>query len=260
MKELFKIISCPVYVIICMLCFSCSDSSDDILNPDSSDDKVVEEVLNKASISWNSSVEHIKKQMKGYTLVDSDVDFLKFTDKNGVLTISYSFTNDSLKATAAVAPKISEIDLSSYLQGYAELGGLSTKQVLYNTSKNTMCFSYDSTIDDTEYTIIGFTPINSSLYANVEPIIVSTIEATNIKTTSATIKGAISGVSKTYTCGVRYSTDKTFATSKTKTTKSRGEFSLSISSLTKNATYYFKCYSIVDGVTYEGEVMEFKTL
>ena len=79
MKELFKTISCPVYVIICMLCFSCSDSSDDILNPDSSDDKVVEEVLNKASISWNRSVEHIKKQMKGYTLVDSDVDFLKFT-------------------------------------------------------------------------------------------------------------------------------------------------------------------------------------
>ena len=175
MKEFFKIISCPVYVIICMICFSCSDSSDDILNPDSSDDKVVEEVLNKASISWNSSVEHIKKHMKGYTLVDSDVDFLKFTDKNGVLTISYSFTNDSLKATAAIAPKISEIDLSSFLQGYSELGGLSTKQVLYNTSKNTMCFSYDSTIDDTEYTIIGFTPINSSLYANVEPIIVSTI-------------------------------------------------------------------------------------
>ena len=51
-----------------------------------------------------------------------------------------------------------------------------------------------------------------------------------------------------------------FATSKTKTTTSKGDFSLSISSLTKSTTYYFKCYSIVDGVTYEGEVMEFTTL
>lgn len=260
MKELFKIMSYPIYVIACILCFSCSDSSDDILNLDSPDDKVVEEVLKKACISWNGSVEQIKKHMKGYTLVDSDADFLKYTDKNGVLTISYSFTNDSLKATAAIAPKISEVDLSSFLHGYSELGGLSAKQVLYNTSNNTMCFSYDSTIDETEYTIIGFTPINSNLYANVEPIIVTTVEATNVKTTSATIKGSISGVSKTYTCGVRYSTDKTFATSKTKTTTSKGDFSLSISSLTKSTTYYFKCYSIVDGVTYEGKIMEFTTM
>ena len=88
MKELLKIISCPIYLIVCLLCFSCSDSSDDILNPESPDNKVMEEVLNKASISWNSSAEQIKKHMKGYTLVDSDVDFLKYTDKNGVLTIS----------------------------------------------------------------------------------------------------------------------------------------------------------------------------
>ena len=177
---------------------------------------------------------------------------------------STSIGSPAILSSSMIVPgaksKISEIDLSSYLQGYSELGGLSTKQVLYNTSNNTMCFSYDSTIDETEYTIIGFTPINSNLYASIEPIIVSTIEATNIKKTSATIKGSISGVSKTYTCGVRYSTDKTFATSKTKTTTSKGDFSLSISSLTKSTTYYFKCYSIVDGVTYEGEVMEFTTL
>lgn len=260
MKELFKIISHPIYVIVCMLCFSCGDSSDDIYNPHSPEDKVADEVLNMASIAWNSSVEQIKKHMKGYTLVDSDADYLKYTDKNDALIISYSFTNDSLKATAAMTPKISGIDLSSYLQGYLELGGLSTKQVLYNTSNNTMCFSYYSTINDTEYTIIGFTPINSNLYAIVESIIVTTVEATNVKTTSATIKGIISGVSKTCTCGVRYSTDKNFATSKTKTTTSKGDFSLNISSLTKSTTYYFKCYSIVDGITYEGEVMELTTL
>lgn len=239
---------------------SCSDDSDDILSDNPSDEEVVEAVLNKASTSWNSSVEQIKKHMNGYTLVDSDEDFLQYTDKTGLLTISYSFSNDSLMTTATIVPKLSDIDLTPYLQGYISLGELSSKHVYYNNSANTMCFSYNTKDEETDYTVLGFTPITSNLYENVEPIMVTTGEATKIGTTYATIKGSISGVAKSYTCGVRYSTDREFAASSTKTTTSRGDYSVKISGLKRNTLYYFQCYGIVDGISYYGDTMSFSTL
>lgn len=239
---------------------SCSDDSDDILSDNPSDGEVIEVVLNKASTSWNSSVEQIKKHMNGYPLVDSDEDFLQYTDKTGLLTISYSFSNDSLMATATIVPKLSDIDLTPYLQGYTSLGELSSKHVYYNNSANTMCFSYNTKDEETDYTVLGFTPIKSNLYATVKPIIITTSEATYIGTTYATIKGSISGVTKSCTCGVRYSTDREFTTSSTKTTTSRGDYSVKISSLKRNTLYYFQCYAIVDGITYYGDTMSFTTL
>lgn len=148
--------------------YSCSDDPDDILSGNPSDEEVVDVVLNKASTEWNSSVEQIKKHMNGFTLVDSDKDFLQYTDKKGLLTISYSFSNDSLMATATIVPKLSDLDLTPYLQGYTSLGELSSKHVYYNNSANTMCFSYSTKNEETEYTVLGFTPITSSLYPNVK--------------------------------------------------------------------------------------------
>lgn len=261
MKNLIQILYGILICITLNFVFSsCSDDPDDILSDNPTDEEVVDVVLNKASTAWNSSVEQIKKHMNGYTLVDSDEDFLQYTDKKGLLTISYSFSNDSLMATATIVPKLSDIDLTPYLQGYTSLGELSSKHVYYNNSANTMCFSYNIKEGETYYTVLGFTPITSKLYANVEPIIITTSEATNIGTTYATIKGSISGVTKSYTCGVRYSTDREFTTSSSKTTTSRGDYSVKISSLKRNTLYYFQCYGIVDGITYYGDIMSFTTL
>lgn len=244
---------------ICVLS-SCSDDPDDILSDNPSDEEVVEVVLNKASTSWNSSVEQIKKHMNGYHLVDSDENFLQYTDKSGLMTISYSFSNDSLMATATIVPQLSDIDLAPYLQGYTSLGELSSKHVYYNNSVNTMCFSYNTKNEETYYTVLGFTPITSDLYATVNPIIVTTSESTNIGATYTTIKGSISGVAKSCTCGVRYSTDREFTTSSSRTTTSKGDYSVRISSLKRNTLYYFQCYCVVDGITYYGDTMSFTTL
>ena len=235
MKNFIQLL-CGILLCITLNCFfsSCSDNSDDRL----SDEEVVEAVLNKASTAWNSSVEQIKKHMNGYILVDSDENFLQYTDKKGLVTT----------------------ELTPYLQGYTSLGELSSKHVYYNNSANTMCFSYNTKKEETDYTVLGFAPITSNEYPNVEPIIITTSEATNIGTTYATIKGSISGVTKSYTCGVRYSTDKEFTTSNTKTTTSKGDYSVKISSLKRNTLYYFQCYGIVDGITYYGEIMSFTTL
>lgn len=257
MKNFIQLL-CGILLCITLNCFfsSCSDNSDDRL----SDEEVVEAVLNKASTAWNSSVEQIKKHMNGYILVDSDENFLQYTDKKGLVTISYGFSNDNLMATVTIVPKLSDTELTPYLQGYTSLGELSSKHVYYNNSANTMCFSYNTKKEETDYTVLGFAPITSNEYPNVEPIIITTSEATNIGTTYATIKGSISGVTKSYTCGVRYSTDKEFTTSNTKTTTSKGDYSVKISSLKRNTLYYFQCYGIVDGITYYGEIMSFTTL
>lgn len=255
MKKLIQIFY-GILLCVTLNCFisSCSDDSNDLPNNDPADI-----VLKKASISWNSSVEQIKNHMNGYTLVEADENFLQYTDNAGS-TISYSFSNDSLIATVSIFPKLSDIDLKHYLQGYTILGELSSKNVYYNSTVNAMCFTYDVTDDETDYTVLGFTPITSNLYANVDPIIVTTKEATNIGTTYATIKGSIAGVSKSCTCGVRFSTDKNFESSSTKETTSRGNFSLKISYLKKKTVYYFQCYGIVDDIPYYGDVMSFTTL
>lgn len=261
MEKIFR----TIYIIsLCVtlnyLFSSCSDDSNGSISDNTSDEEIIEIVLNKASTSWNSSVEQIKKHMNGYTLVDSDEDFLQYTDKKGLLTISYSFSNDSLMATAAIVPTLSNEDLTSYLQGYTSLGELSYKHVYYNYSANTMCFSYDTKDGETDYTILGFTPIKSNLYANVSPIIITTSEATNIGATYVTIKGSLSGVTKSYTCGVRYSTDREFTKSSTKTTTSRGDYSIKILRLNRNTLYFYQCYCIIEGLTYYGDILSFTTL
>ncbi len=260
MDAVINKIAIVILTIVCCLCYSCSKDDFEELGNNPSDEQVVEAALNKASLSWNSSVEQIKKQMNGYTIVEQSDDFLQFTNPSNVLTISYGFVNDSLRATVTMMPKLLESDMSSYLNGYTYLAELSSKNVYYNESVNSMCFSYETSDDNVEYTVLGFTPIESDLYTSVNPIIVTTIEAVNIGTTYSTIKGSISGVTKSYTCGVKYSTDSSFSSSKTKTTTSKDDYSVKITSLKRNTTYYFQCYAVVDGISYFGETMTFTTL
>lgn len=248
------------FIILSCMYSSCSDDSEDILDITSSDEEIIDAVLNMASTSWNSTVEQIKHHMNGYTLVDSDENFLQYIDKSGLVTISYTFSNDCLMATATIVPKLSETDLSSSLQGYNYLGDLSSKHIYYSESLNTMCFSYNTSDNNADYTVLGFTPITSELYPTVELIYVESGNPINIGSTYVTITGFVSGVTKKCTCGVRYSTDFEFPTYSSKTTTSNGDFSIKISGLQKNTRYYYQCYTIVDGITYYGGTRGFMTL
>ena len=97
-------------------------------------------------------------------LIDSDIDFLQYRDNRSAINYSYSFVNDSLRASIVIAPKLSNDILSFNLTGYENLGELSTKNVYHNNSKNTMCISYDIESEENEYSVIGFTPITSTLF------------------------------------------------------------------------------------------------
>ena len=235
-RNIYRILTC---ISVCFIISSCSDDEPEY-NP--SDDKVVNTILSKACTEWNSSKEQIQKHMKGYSLVDSDENFLQYSDKNGAITVSYDFINDSLRATAAIVPKLSDSDITPYLDDYVDFAELSSKKIYYNSQQNTMCFSYETEVQDVEYTVIGFTPIISNLYASVQPIIVTTIEASDISRTSCRIYGSVSGIGKSCTCGVRYSTNADLSPYSTKTSTSRGDFSLRVSGLSRNTTYYCQCY------------------
>lgn len=154
------------YILISVILnnFFISCNNDDKFDEYSSDESIVENILDNAYTVWNTSKNQVQEQMNGYVLVDSDVDYFQYTDKNRLIKLSYSFVNDSLRATVAIAPKISDNALSYNLEEYENLGELSSKNIHYNTSKNIMCFSYDILSDDAEYSVIGFTPIVSNLY------------------------------------------------------------------------------------------------
>ncbi len=144
-------------------CMSCND--EDLPAESYSDESIIENILDNTYTVWNASKNQVQEQMNDYMLVDSDLDFLQYTDQNGLIKLSYSFVNDSLRATVVIAPKLSNNILSdNLLEEYEILGELSSKNVYYNTSKNTMCFSYDLLSGDTEYSVMGFTPIISNLY------------------------------------------------------------------------------------------------
>lgn len=151
-----------IFIIFNNFFISCND--DDMLENIQTDDSIVENILDNACTVWCASRNDVKEQMNGYVLIDSDADFLQYTDQSRKIRLSYDFINDSLRATVAIAPKLTNNPLLSYLKEYKSLGELSSKEVYYNTSKNTMCFSYDALLNDTEYSIIGFSPIISNLY------------------------------------------------------------------------------------------------
>lgn len=152
-----------MFIIFNSVCESCKDDNN-ILDDVDSEESVVENILDNAYTVWNASKNEVQEQMNVYELVDSDADYLQYVDQDRVIKLSYSFVNDSLRAAVAIAPKLTNNVLSSCLKGYDCLGKLSSKDVYYNTSKNTMCFSYDVLSADSEYSIMGFVPIISDLY------------------------------------------------------------------------------------------------
>ena len=149
-------------VIFNNICISCND--DDMLDDIHSDEGIVKNILDNACTLWNASKNDVQEQMTDYVLINSDADFLQYTDQSRKIRLSYNFVNDSLQATVAIAPKLTNNPLLSCLKDYESLGELSSKDIYYNTSKNTMCFSYEVQSNDTEYSIMGFSPIVSNLY------------------------------------------------------------------------------------------------
>ena len=128
---------------------------------------------------------------------------------------------------------------------------------------NTTYYYRAYAVDAGEYKygeIYSFKTESSSTNPN-SSISVTTGEAKSITYSSVTLSGAITGANQSLTCGIIYGTSSSLSfTSGTKiSTTSNGEFSLSITELNANTTYYYCAYVIVDGEYKYGAVNSFNT-
>lgn len=131
----------------------------------SSETAVIEGMIADAHTIWHIPESQVQEKMADFRLVDSDSDFLLYETRSGMIRVAYSFVDDCLQAMAVIMPKSSGTILSGNLLGkYENLGELSSKTVYHNDSENTMCFLYETASGDTEYTVMGFTPIVSDLF------------------------------------------------------------------------------------------------
>ena len=95
----------------------------------------------------------------------------------------------------------------------------------------------------------------------VVPITVTTGEATNITSESATLSGVVVGASQAINCGIIYGT----ASDITSLNNNRdggyydGAYSIDVSYLQPGTTYYYCAYAIIDGEEQYGEVLSFTT-
>ncbi|MBR4845620.1 MAG: hypothetical protein IKU98_04275 [Bacteroidaceae bacterium] len=90
---------------------------------------------------------------------------------------------------------------------------------------------------------------------------VTTGDATDITDSGATLSGTVGNSDKSVTCGIIYGISSTLsATSGTmESTSSSGEFSVNVTGLSANTTYYYCAYAVVDGEYRYGEVLSFTT-
>lgn len=94
-----------------------------------------------------------------------------------------------------------------------------------------------------------------------KPITISTGEAIDVTDYSVTLSGCVSHTIKALTCGIIYGTDRNLTeTSGDKvSTTSTGEYSINVSSLDYNTTYFYRAFAIVDGQFVYGEIKSFTT-
>ena len=111
--------------------------------------------------------------------------------------------------------------------------------------------------DHSEYRYYGLTV--RPVYVGVSA---TTGNATDITDYSATLSGTVNNAYKSVTCGIIYGTSSTLSsTSGTKkSTTSSSEFSVNVTGLSPNTTYYYRAYVVADDGEYNyGEVFLFTT-
>ena len=92
-------------------------------------------------------------------------------------------------------------------------------------------------------------------------VTITTLSASDVTATSATLKGWINSSNSQLPCGFIYGTSSelTAEVGKDVSTTANGDFTASISNLNSNITYYYRAYVIIDGEYRYGKVLSFTT-
>ena len=254
-----------LFILVSLLVASCHDDEPNTpaLEPNSPiNTEDVDKVLKNATTEWGLSSEAVIKHMDGYIRITStEKEILLFKPEKGEQRISYRFSDDKLIATAILLPTTStDIEYQSLLNGYKHLGKLNDGDIYENTSVNTMASVWIPVEGNSSYSAIGFAPMTYNNYGADSSITVTTGDVTSIDTKTATISGSLMGVTANVEVGILYGTESTLTEQNNKqSTTSRSNYSVTLTGLSSNTTYYYRAYAIVDEIYYYGDVMTFKT-
>lgn len=217
------------------------------------------------------------KNSIGMKLSSNQLNFTTITSKTAVNTLAVSQI-DVVTGKAQFNGEITKVGSPAYTEkGFCynkngEPTVSDTKVTVSSTSGGAYSYSCAGLSSNTTYYVRAYAIQSGKIYygtsvtfsTDMSTTSVSTSGATNVTPSSATLNGSIVKVgSPAYTeKGFCYSTSSNPTINNTKKTVSgtgEGNYSLSISGLSYNTTYYYKAYAIQNGTTIYGTEASFNT-
>lgn len=235
---------------------SCSDESENITEP-IVNGQVSEKILASVCTNWNSSTDYVKASMENYSIDYESNEILTFSNENVSHKICYEFTGNQLRTALISIPAESSENISGIydMTGYKYMGNVDGAKIYTSSDKNTMGIIMNRNDEGKDYTVIGFTPLESDLFSKFEPIEITTLEADEISRDGFTMKATIAGLEENTLVYFELSQSLDMNQAKLYSVNSTNSIaSKSVSNLTPNIDYYYRPYIIYDDIRYEGEI------
>lgn len=238
---------------------SCSDDKEKDIN-----EIIVNQLsdgLKDVCLEWDTDASTVENKMSRYDNVHSDSETMTFANKDRSTIITYEFDSNGLVAAmVAFNNTMDEEVVSSKLKGYDYIGRLDGNAIYKNDANHTICNFYTTQFDDTEYSVVGFTPSSSTNYDQYEPIYVSLDEISDITASTAIVKATLSGDVKPTIVGVFISEDENFSSKKSISgSSSNGVITVNMKNLTHDTKYWYYAYAIVDNITHKSNTSSFES-
>ena len=258
-----KIIIKCIFGLSCLFTTACDEYYEVTNDRGGTSPQETVDLIKKASIKWGMSRDSLIQHMSGYSKVtETNNNILVFRDSKNKQAISYLLKDERLCATTIVMPCLSEETASMpILSGYEYCGRLAQADIYERMDNNTMAAVWDVIENDSSFSAFGFAPIASSAYVPAAPLFATTKEVVSTGYSDAKVSGSVSGAESVAEVGFIYGKNNSlseYSDQKVSST-SKGEFTLTLTGLTDDATYYYCAYAIVDDIYYMGEIKSFKT-
>jgi len=240
---------------------SCSSQDDNGIKGSEIDDTQLNNALRDVCLEWDADSYLVEGKMNKYDLVQSDADMMAFSNKNKDAIVSYQFENGALIAAMVAFNKpIDEESVSQKLKGYDYVGRLNGNAIYKNEVKNSICNFSVMPFDDVEYSVFGFTPVQSASFDKFEPIALVMDEISGITSSGASVKCSLSGNVDKASVGVVISENEDFSSKRqVYGSYSNVSFSVNVTKLDHDKKYWCYAFAVVDNITHKSNVLSFET-
>ena len=208
---------------------------------------------------------------RAYALVDGEYKYgevLSFKTKSVTVTTGEAsdITYNQANLSGTVLNVEQPIDCG-FIYGASEDLSATNGVMLSTKSSGDYTISVSGLSENTTYYYRAYVLVGGEykygdvLLFKTKSVTVSTGDASEITYNQATLNGTILNVEQAVDCGFIYgvSEDLSATNGVMISTKSSGDYKISVSDLRESTTYYYRAYVLVDGVCRYGEVLSFMT-